>query len=283
MKKFFIYFALSVFAFLFLLTAGVWWTLPSEKQIRACLTTTMFHVELCPGSKNYVPYSQVSKHLIKSVIVSEDSNFWTHHGFDWDELQNSLKANLSKGEYARGGSTISQQLAKNLFLSQEKSLLRKLREALITRRLEQTLNKKEILERYLNVIEFGKGLFGVRQASWHYFKKSPSQLDILESTFLTMLLPSPKKYSKSFHQKSLTPYARKRMSVLLQRLRATHYISEADYETLYLQLDWFLKDKAPTENLELSTSDEGENSLDQLFADPSDSNIETEPTQDQQN
>lgn len=256
MKKLLIWIPVSLFVLIAAIGVWLFISIPSEKQIRGCMITKMYSVNLCPGSKNYVPYSRISKNLVRAVIVSEDASFWTHHGFDWNEIENSLYKNLQKGEYARGGSTITQQLAKNLFLSKEKSLTRKLLEALITVKIEKTLAKKEILERYLNVVEFGKGVFGVKAAAQEYFKKSPAALDPLEASYLTMLLPSPVRYSKSFKQKSLTPYARKRMKTLLQRLKAVGQISEEEYNQSYLMLDWFLKDKAPNE-IEFS-NDSGE-------------------------
>ncbi len=192
-----------------------WWgisQIPSDKEIRGCLTTKLYKVYLCPGSNDYIRLNHISSYMQKTVVLTEDSNFWNHKGFDLQEMQNSLKSNLEKGKYARGGSTITQQLSKNLFLSKDKTLVRKFLEAIITVRIEKTLNKKEILERYLNVVQFGKDLFGIKKAAQFYFKKSPENLDLVESAFLTFLLPNPEVYSKSFFKKQLTPFAQKRLA-----------------------------------------------------------------------
>ena len=214
--------------------------IPSDKEIRSCMTTKLYEVYLCPDSGHYVKYNQISQNLVKTVVLTEDSAFWQHNGFDFSELQKSLETNLKKGKYARGGSTITQQLAKNLFLSKEKTLTRKGLEALITMRLEKALSKKEILEKYLNVVQFGKDLYGVKKASQFYFNKTPAQLTIVESAFLAFLLPSPEKYSKSFFKKQLTPFAHARLAQILVHLFQYDRISSAQYEDARLELDLFL-------------------------------------------
>lgn len=219
-------------ALLFLFVASVFLgQIPSDKEIRSCLTTKLYQVKLCPGSSSYVKYSQISQYLVKAVVLTEDSSFWQHNGFDFGELQKSLETNLKKGRYARGGSTITQQLAKNLFLTKEKTMTRKGLEAVITLRLERVLTKKEILERYLNVVQFGKDLYGVKAAAQFYFQKSPSQLDVVESAFLAFLLPSPENYSKSFFRKQLTPFARARLNQIVERLYEYERINSDEYET----------------------------------------------------
>jgi monofunctional biosynthetic peptidoglycan transglycosylase len=214
--------------------------IPSEKQLRGCLTTKMHSVELCPGNKNYIPLNQISSHLKKIVVLTEDSAFYQHTGFDFQELENSLKKNLEKGRFARGGSTISQQLAKNLFLSSEKTLSRKAKEALITIQLERHLTKNEILERYLNVVQFGEKIFGVKAASQYYFQKSPAELSILESSFLALLLPNPRVYSKSYYRKKLTPFAEDRMKQILEKAVRFNRISQSEYQDSLYQLPYFL-------------------------------------------
>lgn len=226
--------------------------IPTGNEIRGCQTTKMFKVYLCPGSGSYTRLNHISNYLQKSVVLSEDSRFWNHQGFDIEEMQNSFKANMERGKYARGGSTITQQLAKNLFLSKEKSLTRKVLEAIITVRIERTLSKKEILERYLNVVQFGKDIFGVKQAAQFYFKKSPENLDVLESAFLTLLLPSPEIYSKSFYKRSLTAFAEKRLNQIIDRLYQYERITEPEYLTAKSELEYFLTGKeAPVIDPEL--------------------------------
>ncbi len=213
---------------------------PSDKEIKGCLLTKLYAVHLCSTSKDYVQISRVSSFLKKAILLSEDSTFYQHSGFDFQEMENSLKKNLEKGRFARGGSTITQQLAKNLFLSKEKTLTRKFKEALITIRLEKILSKNEIFEKYLNVIQFGKNIFGVKKAAEFYFKKSPSELNIVESSFLAFLLPGPEVYAKSFFRKKLTPFAVKRMNDILSKLHATNQIDDDDYLLASAELETFL-------------------------------------------
>ncbi|MEZ0391947.1 MAG: transglycosylase domain-containing protein [Pseudobdellovibrionaceae bacterium] len=235
---------LIVLIFAFILLWGLA-QIPSDKKIRGCMTTNLYKVYLCPGSESYTRISNISQSLQKAVVLTEDSSFWTHQGFDLQEMQNSLKANLEKGRYARGGSTITQQLAKNLFLSKEKTLTRKLLEAVITVRLEKTLSKKEILERYLNVVQFGKDIFGIKKAAQFYFNKTPANLSIVESAFLTFLLPSPEVYSQSFYKKRLTAFAQNRLSTIIDRLYQYNRISEDEYVTAKADLEYFLTGKEP--------------------------------------
>lgn len=220
----------------------VW--LPTESRIRGCLTTTMYQVELCPGGKDYVKLASVSPYLQKALVASEDGRFWTHQGFDFEEIKTSIETNLEKRTFRRGGSTITQQLAKNMFLTREKTMTRKFYEALITFQLERVLSKKEILEHYLNVVQFGDGVFGVKKAASLYFGKSPSSLTLLESTFLVMLLPNPGKYARSYHQKKLTPYARKRMTQIVQRMREGDRISAGEADQAIAQLGFFFLDES---------------------------------------
>ena len=219
----------------------------------------MYQVELCPTSSNYVRIGSISTYLQKSVVLTEDSAFFTHHGFDLNEMQNSLKSNLEKGKFARGGSTISQQLVKNLFLSKDKTLTRKALEAVITIRLEKALNKKEILERYLNVVQFGKDLFGIKAAAQFYFKKSPADLDVLESAFLTFLLPSPEVYAKSFYKKQQTHFAHQRLEQIVDHLYQYQRITEQEYLVAKANLDNFLSgQEAPAVNPEVDQLNEEE-------------------------
>lgn len=233
-------FFLLVFSFIGLIIGvSLWVSLPSKEEIKGCLTTAMYEVELCPGSANYVRLSGISNHLKKAVVAAEDSLFYQHQGFDWEAIQSSFEKNLVEGRYVRGGSTITQQLAKNMFLSKNKSLWRKFREALITQEIESVLKKNEILERYLNVVQFGKNLFGVKNAAKFYFKKHPSELNLNESLFLVFLLPSPEKYSHSYFRKELTTFARKRMKTLLNSMFKTGKISEGEYQEAVGQLSYF--------------------------------------------
>jgi monofunctional biosynthetic peptidoglycan transglycosylase len=142
----------------------------------------------------WVPLSRISPSLRQAVVASEDSSFFTHEGFDWEGIKAAAKYNLEAGELKRGGSTITQQLAKNLYLSSERSLLRKAREALITRSLEQHLSKERILELYLNVAEWGQGTYGAEAAARHHFKKPAHDLTADEAAWLAAILPAPRRY-----------------------------------------------------------------------------------------
>jgi monofunctional biosynthetic peptidoglycan transglycosylase len=209
------------------------------------MTTSLYHVHLCPGTDSYVRLNQISQYLQKAVVLTEDSSFWTHEGFDLHEMQNSLKANLEKGKFARGGSTITQQLAKNLFLSKEKTLSRKILEAVITVRIEKTLSKKDILERYLNVVQFGKDIYGVKSAAKFYFSKTPENLSLAESAFLVFLLPNPEVYAKSFYKKQLTPFAKTRLNTIVDRMYQYDRVTESEYLAAKSELQYFLTGEEP--------------------------------------
>ncbi len=142
----------------------------------------------------WVPLSKVSPYLIKAVLIGEDDKFWRHDGFDFDAIGKALEKDLKTRRFKAGGSTISQQLAKNLYLSPKKSPLRKIEEAVITWKIERTLPKRRILEIYLNVVEWGDGVFGIEAASRHYFGKEASELSPMEAARLASVLPNPRKY-----------------------------------------------------------------------------------------
>ena len=142
----------------------------------------------------WVPLSRISPSLQQAVVAAEDASFFTHEGFDWEGIKDAALYNLEAGEFKRGGSTITQQLAKNLYLSSERSLFRKARETLITRSLEQHLTKERILELYLNIAEWGQGVYGAEAASRHHFKKSARDLTADEAAWLAAILPSPRRY-----------------------------------------------------------------------------------------
>jgi monofunctional biosynthetic peptidoglycan transglycosylase len=241
--------------FLVILPLGLYlYFIPLESRIRGCLLTKMFKVELCPGSKNYVPLNKISKNIQWAVITSEDGLFYQHDGFDWGALEASFQDVLKSGKYKRGGSTISQQLAKNMFLTKEKTLFRKFREALITWKIERTLTKGEILERYLNVIEFGQGIYGIKKATQYYFDKSPFAIDPAEAAFLAMILPSPHKYARSFRKKDLTPFAKRRISSIVNNMYRSGHISRESYEeSLFKLQDFFgVKPDPLDESLDLN-------------------------------
>ena len=162
----------------------------------------------------WVPYRKISMNLKRALVASEDANFIEHEGFDWDALQKAYEKNLKKGKVVAGGSTISQQLAKNLFLSGKRSIFRKLQEALITVMIEAVMSKRRIFEIYLNIIEWGNGVFGAEAAARYYFKKSAAELNAWEAAKLAAMVPNPRFYDR--HRS--TAYLQKRTNLILARM-----------------------------------------------------------------
>jgi monofunctional biosynthetic peptidoglycan transglycosylase len=179
-------------------------TLPNISALKTMnpSTTALMELRLAQSDEEdrkerrwtWVPLARISPHLLRAVIAAEDASFFTHEGFDWEGIRDAAIANLESGEFKRGGSTITQQLAKNLYLSSERSMFRKAREALITRSLEHHLSKDRILELYLNVAEWGKGVYGAEAAARHHFQKSSHDLTPDEAAWLAAILPSPRRY-----------------------------------------------------------------------------------------
>lgn len=143
----------------------------------------------------WVPLTRVSPALVSAVLAAEDSTFYHHHGIEWGLTRDAFLENLRRGEKARGASTITQQVARNLYLSPQKSYLRKIREMILAQRLEQTLTKRRILEIYLNIAEWGPGVFGAQAAAQTYFGKPASELTWDEAVSLTAVLPSPLRHA----------------------------------------------------------------------------------------
>lgn len=144
----------------------------------------------------WVEYEQISVNLKRAVVAAEDTKFVQHDGFDWDGIQQAYEKNLKKGRLVAGGSTISQQLAKNLFLSSQRTPWRKLQEAVITLMLEQMMSKRRILEIYLNVIEWGDGVFGAEAAAKHYYGVSARRLSSYQAAKMAAMIPNPRFYDK---------------------------------------------------------------------------------------
>lgn len=182
------------------------------------------------NNPDFLPLSETPQILIRSVLLSEDSFFFTHPGFDVEAMVGAMKTNLKEKRVRRGGSTLTQQLAKNLWLSRDRTLLRKLQEALLTITLEASVPKDRILEIYLNGIEWGPGIYGVKQASRHYFAKEPAALTPKEAAYLATVIPSPRKYYGYFRKGSLTPHWEERVMFLVGKLFGAGIIDEAQYE-----------------------------------------------------
>jgi monofunctional biosynthetic peptidoglycan transglycosylase len=170
-----------------------------------------------PGAKlqhQWVPYGQISVNLKRAIIAAEDSKFMQHQGFDIAGIQKAMEKNERRGHIAAGGSTITQQLAKNLFLWPEKSFLRKGEEALITLMIEATWSKRRILEVYMNEIEWGTGIFGAEAAARHYFGVSASELSPAQAAMLASMIPSPQYYDRKGETEGLI----RQTDVILERM-----------------------------------------------------------------
>jgi monofunctional biosynthetic peptidoglycan transglycosylase len=162
----------------------------------------------------WVPYDRISNNLKRAMVAAEDAKFIDHEGFDWDGIQLALEKNQKKGRVVAGGSTITQQLAKNLFLTPSRSYWRKAEEAVITVMLEALLPKRRILELYLNVIEFGNGMFGAEAAARHYFGVSASQLSAEQAARLAAMAPNPRFYERN----QGAPGLNRKIGIILARM-----------------------------------------------------------------
>jgi len=173
----------------------------------------------------WIPYNSISLHVRNAVIIAEDSSFFQHSGYDIDEIRESVKRNWREKRFARGASTITQQLAKNLYLSTSRNPLRKVREFFIAQELEQSLSKRRIFEIYLNVIEWGDGIYGIEPAARRYFGKSASELLPEEAAILAAMIPNPRRYTPA---RNLN-YLERRKKEILERLARRKYLPPDEY------------------------------------------------------
>jgi monofunctional biosynthetic peptidoglycan transglycosylase len=202
-------------------------TLPDVRSLRTSNPTKTAFMELRQREarvkgdtprhvQRWVSYAHISPQLKRAVLVAEDSAFWQHDGVDYEQLKESMEVNLERGEFVRGASTITQQLAKNLYLSPSKNPVRKLREFVIARRLEAELSKQRILELYLNLIEWGDGIWGAEAAARTYFRKSASELNAQESALLAAAIVNPRVLTPA----QPTARLRRRQQMILGRMGA---------------------------------------------------------------
>jgi penicillin-binding protein 1A len=185
-------------------------------------------IRISPESPDFLALADVPPLFLRTLLIAEDANFYGHPGVDLSELPMSMATNFARGSFARGGSTISQQLAKNLFLSRRKTISRKLEEASLALLLDSALGKSRVLEVYLNVIEWGPGLYGLRPAARHYFGVEPQALTPKQMTFLVSLIPGPVKYQRSLAGGVPTPFFDGLMTTLLTRLQSVGALSETE-------------------------------------------------------
>jgi monofunctional glycosyltransferase len=166
--------------------------------------------------QQWVPYQRISGHLKRAIVAAEDAKFVSHNGFDWDGIQKAYEKNLREGEIVAGGSTITQQLAKNLFFSGERTWWRKAQEAVVAVMIETVMSKRRILEIYLNVIEWGEGVFGAEAAARHHYGTTAAGLSPEQAARLAAVVPSPRRYGPG----SNTAYLQRRTQTLLARMNS---------------------------------------------------------------
>ena len=196
----------------------IWWWTDHPPNSTAFMEARLDVMrEKDPNAKlkyQWVPYEKISNNLKRAIIVAEDAKFSDHEGFDWEGIQKAMEKNQRKGKIVAGGSTISQQLSKNLFLSGERSAIRKGEEALITLMLEAVMGKERIFETYLNVIEWGNGVFGAEAAARYFYGISAAQLSAEQAAKLAAMVPRPRFYDKNRN----APWLMKKTQIILARM-----------------------------------------------------------------
>lgn len=180
--------------------------------------------------KNWAKLKDISRYAKWAILLSEDWGFYQHEGVDFEQMKAAFREMMDARRF-RGASTITQQMVKNVYLSQDRTISRKIHELILAQKVEKVLTKDRILEIYLNCIEFGPGIYGIRNATYHYFKKHPSAINPREGAFLAMMLPSPKRYYISFKKKKLTAFALFRINTILGKMRMGKVITPEQYQT----------------------------------------------------
>jgi len=183
---------------------------------------------LDPQSEYFVHGENLPDYVVGAILVSEDSTFFTHRGIDWFEVGQALKKNMAQKRYARGASTITQQVVKNAFLTHEKSLFRKTIEALTAIRLELLLTKEEILDYYLNLIELGPGVYGLREGARFYFNREPEEISPRQAALLAFFIPSPVKYGNYFKEGKASEFREGRIKQILENMVLQKYLDPDD-------------------------------------------------------
>ncbi len=210
--------ALALVQFWFLI--HIWYWVDHEPGTTAFMQARLDRIrDKTPGAMlhhQWMPYDRIAVSLKRAIISAEDAKFLDHEGFDWEGIQKAYEKNLKKGRIVSGGSTISQQLAKNLFLSGERTWWRKAQEAAITVMIETVMSKRRILEIYLNVIEWGNGVFGAQAAARYHFNTAAANLSPDQSAQLAAMVPSPRRYGRG----SDTPYLQKRKDIIMSRMNS---------------------------------------------------------------
>jgi monofunctional biosynthetic peptidoglycan transglycosylase len=191
--------------------------------------------------QHWVGLSNISKYAIDAVLLSEDAAFYLHEGVDKEELEKAVEEAWKKKQLGRGASTITQQLAKNLWLSTDRSLLRKAKELVLAQRLEEALPKNRILTLYLNVVEWGSGVYGIEAGAREHFGISASQLSVAQGAILAAMLPAPRKRTPSSGSRAL----RRRAHWIVDQMQAVRRITAAQAEAAHTDIDTLLSGKKP--------------------------------------
>ncbi|HEU4731621.1 MAG TPA: transglycosylase domain-containing protein [Kofleriaceae bacterium] len=200
-----------------------------------------------PSNDEFVPLDQISPYLVKSIMSTEDSAFYQHHGFITSEFRTALINNLKAGKFVQGASSITMQMVKNVLLYREKTLARKLQELFLTWHVENTLSKDRILEIYLNVIEYGPGLYGIGPAAYHFFGKKAKDLTPTEAAFFSTILPSPKERYKQYCAGTLTRWTTGKIERILQIMLKRDRLTQAEYDAAIATPLEFSKDGSESE------------------------------------
>jgi len=217
-----------------ILAAWIYWSLPDVEKLKTQYPVVHYAGPDLPPwvtiqknrPRSWLSLGQVSPLAVDAIIVSEDWAYYQHSGYDMNQIREAFQEDWEEKRFARGASTITQQVARNVFLSKDKNLWRKAKEFYLAIKLDELVGKRKTLEVYLNVAEWGPGIFGILQASHYYFGKDPILLTAREGAFLAMLLPSPIRYGQSFRKKHLTAYAEETIDSILTKMTQAHYISE---------------------------------------------------------
>lgn len=230
--------------------AWVWATLPTHAELEALATapvtrTALMETRIAQAKRigrklepkqQWVELEQIAPELVSAVIASEDARFFMHDGLDFREIHAALRADIEHGRRLRGASTLTQQVVKNLYLSEERSLLRKLEEALLAWRIESTLSKKRILTVYVNIAEWGEGIFGVEAASKRYLGRSAAELELYQAAALVAMLPNPRRLAPDRRPAEL----HRRALRVLRRMHDEHMITAAQREAAQVSLERWL-------------------------------------------
>jgi monofunctional glycosyltransferase len=237
--------------------AALWFTLPDPRPLAKGNPRSTALIDQRRGEAQakrrdfrsrqaWAPLERISPRLVEAVILSEDANFYGHEGIDWDAIRDAARHDLEKRSFARGASTITQQLAKNLWFGTEKSLVRKLKEAMLARKLERSLSKRRILALYLNVAEWGDGVFGAEAGARHAFGVSAAGLTTAQAVVMASMLPAPRRVSLA----KPSTWLRRRSTRLLDRMRVAGRIGDDEHARAAAELVRILAGPTPADDRE---------------------------------